>query len=372
MKKILAVLIVAVMTVALCVSASATLNIDRIHVNNNILDESPDIKDKNPIEISKGDKLYTIGWAYSTTALKKIVYSIDEGSDVECPDNYKDRADLVTAFGEGVVPNEGAHAGFGSNNTDDGKLGMFELAGIENLNVGEYTLTITAVYEDDSTESRSFPLNVLAAGDTTTTQAPETEASETIDESKPASISVDLSESTGSGVEVEIKDGKVVATTNGADPWVSVPLDNIDTSVYKYFTIKYTATKEIGSNNTYLMDTEKNPTYSGMTGTWTPNGMAGTGDGEVHTKEYNIAKDFPEMAGTVLTGVRFTACTETDAGGVFTIESVIFSQAPLKEGDKPEQQEPTTSPKTSDAAVIAVAAVAVVALAGVVVAKKVK
>ena len=176
-------------------------------------------------------------------------------------------------------------------------------------------------------------------------------------------ITVDLSGANGSSVTVDIKDGKVACTTNGGDPWVSIPLDEIDTSVYKFFTITYTATEEIGSNNTYLMDTEVNKGYSPIQGTWCGHGMAGTADGAKHTKTYSIEADFPAMVGTKLTGVRFTCCNENTTG-TFTVESVVFhATETIAEG---------TNPGTADAAVIAIAAVACIALAGVVVAKKVK
>ncbi len=187
-------------------------------------------------------------------------------------------------------------------------------------------------------------------------------------------ITVDLSDATGN-IDVQIVDGKVVCTTNGADPWVSIPVDNIDTNEYGFFTVRYSATKEVGSNNTYLMDTEKNPNYSGTEGTWHGHGMGGTADGAVHEKTYEIAVDFPAMVGTTLTGVRFTCCGETD--GVFTVESLVFSKEAPKAETPSEPSEPTqpsepTNPGTADASVIAIAAVACVALAGVVVAKKVR
>jgi hypothetical protein len=145
-------------------------------------------------------------------------------------------------------------------------------------------------------------------------------------------IVVDLSGATGN-IDVKVEGGKVICTTTGGDPWVSIPVDNIDTSVYNYFTVKYSATKEVGSNNTYLMDTSVNPGYSGTAGTWAPHGMAGTADGAAHTKTYDIAADFPTMAGTTLTGVRFTCCNDMD--GVFTVESLVFSKAAPSETEEP-------------------------------------
>ena len=153
-------------------------------------------------------------------------------------------------------------------------------------------------------------------------------------------INIDVTAATGSSVELTVADGKVVAKTNGGDPWVSIPLSEVDTSVYTYFTILYRADKEIGSNNTYLMDTSVNPGYSPAQGTWAPHGMAGTGDGELHTKQYSI-EDFPAMVGTKLTGVRFTACGDID--GQFTIEGLVFSSVPYDQISDDEPAAPAAT-----------------------------
>ena len=147
-------------------------------------------------------------------------------------------------------------------------------------------------------------------------------------------ITVDLSNPNGSAtIDMDISNGKVACTTTGGDPWVSIPLDNIDSSVYNYVTVTFTATAEVGTNNTYLMDTSVNPGYSGTEGTWAPHGMAGMADGKQHTKTYCISEVFPTMAGTTLTGIRFTCCG--DNGGVFTVESLVFSKAAPSETEEP-------------------------------------
>ena len=149
-------------------------------------------------------------------------------------------------------------------------------------------------------------------------------------------IEVDLEYATGN-IDVEYDDGKLICTTTGSDPWVSIPVDEIDTSVYKFFTVRYSATEEVGSNNTYLQDTEVNTGYSGTAGTWAPHRMNGTADGAVHEVTYSIEDNFPKMVNTKLTGVRFTCGGAMD--GVFTVESLVFSKnAPGGVSSDPEVQ----------------------------------
>ncbi|MBO4422516.1 MAG: hypothetical protein J5879_03690 [Clostridia bacterium] len=159
MKKIIAIALTVVMAAALCMNASAVLNIDRIYVNHNELDGGLDVKDSSEINIKEGDKLYTLGWAVNlatSSNMKEIVYCIDDGEDVKCPENYKDRDDVATAL---KIPAAlGVHAGFGYNKIADG--GMFELAGIDKLSVGSYTLTIKAIYNDGTVETKDYFLTV--------------------------------------------------------------------------------------------------------------------------------------------------------------------------------------------------------------------
>ena len=136
-------------------------------------------------------------------------------------------------------------------------------------------------------------------------------------------VSVELTDeaTTSAAATVEAVDGKLVVTTTSTnDPWVSIPVD-IDTSVYKYFTVNFRATKEIGGNNTYLKT--ENYIGAGDGGDWEPHGMNGMADGELHSVEYSIDSGFPTFKDSNITGVRLTACGEPD--GVFTIESIIFA-----------------------------------------------
>ena len=146
MKKILAVAIVAIMTVALCISASATLNIDRIFIDHNVMAGGEDVKG-SAITINAGQKLFILGWAANPDGkLIEIVYTVDGGADVKCPDNYRDRADVVSA---GIAAADGgAHAGFGHDTEEEG--GLLELTGIDKLNGGTYQIAIKAVYANDA------------------------------------------------------------------------------------------------------------------------------------------------------------------------------------------------------------------------------
>jgi len=208
------------------------------------------------------------------------------------------------------------------------------------------------LYTTDSGEGFvTFATEVSGGGSSTPAQGAKT-------------VKIELTSDATAGVEVEEKDGKLICTTGVTnDPWVSIPVD-IDTSVYKFFTVTYRCDKEIASNNTYM----KTANYIGAAdgGDWEPHGMKDTADGELHSVTYNIPEGFPTFADTTITGIRLTCCAEE--GGVFTVESIVFSDVenPGEQGEEP------SNPTTADAAVIAIAAVACIALAGVVVAKKVR
>ena len=176
-----------------------------------------------------------------------------------------------------------------------------------------------------------------------------------------------------SGVSLEQSgDGVIVTTVSAGDPWVSVELEGVDMSVYKYFSVKYRCDTEIGSNNTYM----KTSGYigAGDGGDWDSHGMGGTADGEWHIKEYSMEGTGTEAGnngyGTfkdqVITGIRLTACGAE--GGKFEIAWLRFTVEPYEE--QAEQPVEPSNPGSGDAAVIAIATVGCIALAGVVVAKK--
>ena len=160
MKKILAIAIVAVMAVALCVSANAQLNIDRLFINANDLNEGTDVKANDPIEINAGDKVYILGWAANPDgALTEIVWSVDGGEDQKCSDSYRDRSDVA---GAGIaIADNGTHGGFGIDAAADG--GMMELLGIGSVAAGAHTLSIKAIYADGTSEASDF--NIVISGE---------------------------------------------------------------------------------------------------------------------------------------------------------------------------------------------------------------
>ena len=156
MKKILAIAIVAVLTLALCISASAKVNIDRLFINLNHMDGTSVLND-DPVEIAVGDKLYILGWAYGDASnLKEMTYSLDGGANVALDDNYRDRADVAAAFG--LDESFGVHAGFGHDTEEEG--GLLELKGIDQLKDGTYVLTIKAIFNDGTEEAYEKDINL--------------------------------------------------------------------------------------------------------------------------------------------------------------------------------------------------------------------
>lgn len=147
MKRIKAIVFAVVMTVVLCVSASATVNIDRLSINKNTLGEmmGNDING-DTLTIAKGDKVYILGWAFNGTShLKEIVYTSD-GALKKCEDNYIDRPGLAGALGQGDLEDLEIHAGIGSNEA------AMEPLGLDELGDGTYAMSIKAIYEDGTEE----------------------------------------------------------------------------------------------------------------------------------------------------------------------------------------------------------------------------
>jgi hypothetical protein len=144
----------------------------------------------------------------------------------------------------------------------------------------------------------------------------------------PGAIGKEAQKFTVSGAEVGFEmdgDVLVVNTTAGAaDPWFSIALPQVDTTVYPSFTVKYRVSS-MHANNVYLQDTEKNKGYSPESGTWTAPGL--NADGQWQEKTYTIESAFPTMAGTILTGVRFPGAT---AGNKFELASITFNTADVK------------------------------------------
>ncbi len=368
MKKIFAIVIVAVLTVALCVSAAAihypddttqvwrntedvAMSFDTFYLNGVShmdlgwgADGSAHEKlSQNPVTITNEENLTVRGWAgiKGDPTVDVFGYRINEGAAVYDASFSRDA--------EGPVKDAGGEFRFEI---------VVPVAGLT-----APTLITAVAKGDDGVEYDFIEFSIngqytgapASGGDDTPTAAAKI-------------LKVDLqAEATSGGVEAEVVDGKLVCTTGETnDPWVSIPVE-VDTSVYKFFTVTYKCDKEIGSNNTYLKTTGY--IGAGDGGDWEPHGMNGTADGELHSVTYNIAEGFPTFVDQTITGIRLTCCAE--AGGVFTVDSIVFSDVE-NPGEQQGGEQPGTNPGTADASVIAIAAVACIALAGVVVAKKVR
>lgn len=142
MKKVLSLIIAVVMMAALCISATATSSFDRLFVNENTLGGT-DVGAPE-VHINPGDSLYILGWAIDTndgSPLKEVVYTIDDGEDIHCADNYRDRPGLCSIIGVENTELD-SHAGIGRDDS------AFELTGINELSAGTYEIAIYVIYEN--------------------------------------------------------------------------------------------------------------------------------------------------------------------------------------------------------------------------------
>ena len=154
MKRLVVIVTVIAMMVTLCLSSFAGL--DRIHVNNNVLDQSPDVKGDNPIVIEVGDRVYILGWAVkSGTNLDYVYYKLDGvAQNCDGATSYAARADLCGPLG--------VDAAYVQRSSVGANGAMMELLGIDDLSEGDYAIQIIAKYQDDSEEVlQSFTLRVV-------------------------------------------------------------------------------------------------------------------------------------------------------------------------------------------------------------------
>ena len=364
MKKILAIAIVTIMTFALCIGASATINVDKLGINDTEYRGGADnFRDSNPIEIAVGDKIYLLGWAYGTAHLTKLVWSVDDGADHECSNNYRDRYEITPILG--IDEALGENAGFGHDTNDQG--GMLELIGIDQLKDGTYKLTVKAIFADDSTETKDYNLKV------------------------------------GTGVNAEDPEPSQPATEKSDDQWLggSEPGGNatgwwmnpISDGCDKYININFKAAGNFsGIHGFYLC----NPAAAEVGPTVVKAQILKDGsvlaekeipvDGDAWY-DTDFGKSFPAGDYTlsflpVSGNGGWFVLGSYDGQGEWTIDTncatngdtkthpeimLIGAAAPSQGGDTTP-----TNPGTADASVIAIAAVACIALAGVVVAKKVR
>ena len=329
MKKLFAIIVALALTAALCISSFAGL--DSLYINANTLDGSNIAGEagKSKVTIEKGDKLFILGWmAKQGTTLEKIYWTLD-GVEKECSDVYRDRTEIAAneAYANaGWVADEFVNAGFGK---DDGYM---EMLGVDSLENGTYSVAIVAKYAD-GTEADVKSEFTLIVGHEQEAQAepndyPKTLEVELISDSANTA-GVDITENDDGSITAETRDG-------AGDPFFSIELDDIDTKYYTSFTVVYELDGQMHGNNVYLRDTEKNPGYSGTTGTWTPPSM----DGKTE-RTFVIDEEFGYMAETILTGVRFPGAKP---GGTLTIKSITFHNPNGKDGGETPVDPPVEQP----------------------------
>lgn len=302
MKKILAIVTVLALMATFCLSSFAVTNLDSMTINTDQWPSNPAEAGKLKVRIDPGDKLYILGWAYSLeSTLERIVWYADGGEENECADVYRDRPDVAGAFG--LDEEVGIHAGIGYNDQ------MMEVIGIDALTSGEYEIELAAIFADGTEETlKEFTLIV---GDGTPVVVTKNNL--------PKNLEVELYvELTTDGVEVdELDDGSISCyTESGTDPWISIPLDEIDASIYSSFTVKYTVDGVMHGNNIYLRDDEVCPGYSPNVGTWAQPFMDG-----FEEKTFDIPTSFSLFEEATLTGIRFPGAAE---GGTLVIHSITF------------------------------------------------
>ena len=309
MKKFIAIVTVLALAFVLCVSSFATATLDAMYVNVNELQKKGAGVDsgvgvKSKVQIEPGDRLFILGWAASEgTNLEKIFWTLD-GEEKECTDVYRDRPDVADAFH--LDESFGTHAGFGYNED------MMELVGVDQLEKGQYVVNVMARFLDGSEETVKTDFDLIVG-------AEENGGEENKPNEFPKYLEVELYvELCTDGVEIEENDdGSITCVTeSGTDPWISIALDEIDTSIYTSFIVKYELDGPIHPNNIYLKDMEKNIGYSGTIGTWAMPAMDGLTE-----RVCSIEDEFGFMSDTILTGVRFPGAKE---GGSLTIKSITF------------------------------------------------
>ena len=160
MKKIFAVAIMVIMTLALAVNAFANVGFDAMYADVNVLQWN---EDKTPnaglvaaetVEIEVGQKLYILGWfAQPGKTVDKVVWTLD-GEEKECADNYRDRTEIITVPGfkeAGFAANDFIKSGFGHDDAANG--GLMELLGVDALTDGTYKASILGKFTDGTTET---------------------------------------------------------------------------------------------------------------------------------------------------------------------------------------------------------------------------
>ncbi len=163
MRKVLFFTVLIAVSLALCAGAFAYEfhSLDAFYINNNVYNSGeyafgggqPGTEGeafKTEITIYQGDKMYILGWFASTDhAVDRVVYRIDEETEYECQDNYRDRCEikqyaymLPWVDENGFEAEDFVKSGFGRD------AEMQELLGIGDLPIGDYELEIVGKFTD--------------------------------------------------------------------------------------------------------------------------------------------------------------------------------------------------------------------------------
>ena len=366
MKKILAIAIVAVMTLALCVGVNAASlknhSFDTIYVNDL---ETPVINngqakawsEENPID-EEITALRVRGWAHvEESTIASFGYKVDEGTPVFNTAFIFDRPDVQGAFGV----------------TADIANGFDISLNFEKAGKGEHVITILVKTADDTEiEVTNFTVTQKLEGDGTVSAIVASEEPAT---DAPAEV-VKGEDQWLTGKEVEGAE---------APSWWFNPLGDPDD---RFITVTFTATSAFsGIKGFYYCSTDPEAASFKIEvikdgaavaekivkpegDKWYETDFGKTFEAGEYTLRYTTVSGTNEenTSWFVLGGVAgendaVAVDANVNAPGPGTLPAIMLIGATGNQGGNPQ---------TSDAAVIAIAAVAVVALAGVVVAKKVR
>ncbi len=391
MKKIIALVLTAVMLVALAVSASAIQDHADGKTTNFWRDDKTNVAHSFDTLFVDGVSQMDLKWATDGSAAKVVTDNpLTVGQNVNEKVAFRGWAGMnqtnhagVTVAEVGYYTNDKPASYKQSGNLIDAEDAVKAAGGeyrFENLEISVAGLTAPTLFTIvvKGSDGNLYPFGEFSVnGDFTEAPADEEPAAE-----QPATVKAALSVSaeklyelftTSSGVntlEAELKDGYVAFTCGGDDPFFGFaePLNpGVDA---KYAVVKYKLTSE-GERTIdfYLKIAEPHAREAVET------------DGEWHFVVVDLTVPFPDNMDTLWDGTvarldplsgNGIAGTEIDIASIDFFTSEADANAFADGTAQAEQPSQPTNPKTADAAVIAIAAVAVIALAGVVVAKKVK
>ncbi|MCR5695023.1 MAG: hypothetical protein K6G89_08700 [Clostridia bacterium] len=155
MKKLLFAAAVFVTLAMFTVASFAATSFDRMYVNQNVLDQAQNISSSSFVNVEPGDRIYILGWAAKDgTVLQEVYYKLD-GAAKACDGStsYAERNDVARSLS--LDPYYCSRSAIGSNGA------MMELLGINELEIGSYSVEIVAkYYNGDEEVIKIFELRV--------------------------------------------------------------------------------------------------------------------------------------------------------------------------------------------------------------------